>query len=325
MTNSIPLNICSLFGICKKTKMPGTIASFIALIFSFSSYYFFNKTIYIVLFLFVLFLSFWAIKKVQEKDGVSDHQWIGIDEWIGMWIANMFLFEFTFNLTQAIVFSMFAFIIFRIIDIFKFIPPLQNINNEKNQSAFNVIFDDFIGGIYTYFFLLLILGSYNLNYLYASFILLLPAMIANMTPVLLKINLWSNPINEEIFGKNKTWRGFIGAIIIGTFSYFLLVKFNLIESVDNLIFILLIGFLFSFGAIGGDLIKSYFKRKIGIKAGESFTPWDQIDYILGVILLTYFIYQYSFSQIIFLLMLGGITSALTHRLGFLIKMTKNKQ
>ncbi len=325
MIDSLALNISNIFGLCKKTKFPGTLASFASLIFSFLAYYFFNKTIYILLFFVFLIVGFWAINKVHKKSGLGDYQWIGVDEWIGMWLANFFLFNFNFNLIQAIIFSLICFAIFRIIDIFKFIPPLQTINKSENQNAFAVIFDDVVGSLYTYIIILFILGFYNLDYIYSSFLILIPAMIANMAPTLFKTKYWNTPINEEIFGKNKTWRGFISAIIVGTIAYFLLVKFNLINFDTKTSLIIFVGFLFSFGAITGDLIESFFKRKIGIKPGETWAPWDQIDYILGMILLTYFIYQYTFNQIILLLVLGGIISALTHRIGYLIKINSAKQ
>ena len=147
MTDFIALYLSSILGLCKKTKFPGTIASFVALFFSFLTYYFFSKTIYLSLFFIFLALGFWAIRQIHKKNGFGDYQWIGIDEWIGMWLANLFLFEFNFNLTQAIIFSLISFIIFRIIDIIKFIPPLRAINEDKNQNALAVTLDDIVAGI----------------------------------------------------------------------------------------------------------------------------------------------------------------------------------
>lgn len=325
MTNTTAIFFLSIGGLCKKTKFPGTIASFIALILSFLSYYFLNEIFYIILFFLFLIVGFWTIQKIHKNSGIGDYQWIGIDEVIGMWIANFFLFQINFNLTQAILFSILSFIIFRIIDILKFIPPLETINKHTKQDATAVLLDDIIGGLYTYFIMLIIFGIYDLNFLYSSILILLPPMIANMTPVLLKMKYWNTPINERLFGKNKTWRGFLGAIIVGTLSYFILVKLNLVNSTNDLSLIILVGFLFSFGAIGGDLIESFLKRKMNIMAGESWVPWDQIDYVLGAIILTYCIYQYTFSQIIFMLILGGTISAFFHRFGYILKITSAKQ
>ena len=277
----------------------------------------------------LLVAGFWAINKIHKKNGLIDYQWIGIDEVVGMWIANMFLFELDFTFARAVVFSIVSFSIFRVIDIIKFIPPLKIVNENKNQTAMAVLMDDIIAGFYTYFVMMAIFQIYNADFLYFSLLMLLPAMIANMTPVLLKIKYWNVPINESIFGKNKTWRGFLGAILVGTLTYFLMVKYSVITHSDtlgnSLGSILLIGFLFSFGAIGGDLVKSFFKRKRGIESGVSFMPWDQIDYILGMIMLTYFVYYYSFSQMVFMLVLGGSISALFHRIGYMLKMNSDKQ
>ena len=321
MTDSIAFYISSIFGLCKKTKFPGTLASFASLIFSFLAYYFFGKTVYVCLFFIFLVLSFWVIQKIHKKNGTGDYQYIGIDEWLGLWLANFFLFELNLGLFQAIIFSLISFAIFRLIDITKFIPPLKNINENQNQNVSAVLLDDVIAGFYTYFAMLVILGQYDLNFFYSSILILLPAMIANMTPVLLKIKYWNTPINESTFGKNKTWRGFLGAIITGILSFLVLVKFNIIIFPGDLSFIIFVGFLFGFGAIGGDLIKSFLKRKIGIPPGESWLPWDQIDYVLGMIILTYFIYQYTFSQIVFMLVLGGAISTLFHRFGHMARMT----
>jgi len=47
---------------------------------------------------------------------------------------------------------------------------------------------------------------------------------------------------------------------------------------------LLLGFLFGFGALFGDSVKSHFKRKIGIKSGKSWFPFDQTDFVFGVLI-----------------------------------------
>ena len=39
-----------------------------------------------------------------------------------------------------------------------------------------------------------------------------------------------------------------------------------------------------FGALAGDAIKSFFKRQFSVASGQSWFPFDQIDYILGGIL-----------------------------------------
>ena len=326
MTSTLEEKIVSIFGLGKKTKFPGTLGSLVSLFFSIIVSIFFSKTIYEILFAVFLSLGLWMIYLVHKRNEPLDYSWIIIDEWIGMWLANFFLFESSFSLTQKIIFSVLGFVIFRILDIFKFIPPIGAINRESNQTTMYVVLDDIIAGCYSYVILMFIFGFYNLNSIYIYFLILSPAMIANATPVFLrKIKFLEKPIDEKIFGQNKTWRGFMGAIIVGTLFYYLMTKIGLIDSTRNTGYILFIGFLFSFGAITGDLIKSYFKRKMNVSSGESWIPFDQIDYILGAVIATYFIYYYSFSEIIMMLLVGGIMSMLAHRSGYVLKMINTKQ
>ena len=325
MTNSLERNIASLWGLGEKTKFPGTLASFVCLIFSFLSYYFFDEKIHTILFFIFLILGYWAIHVIHKSNEPKDYSWIVIDEWIGMWLASFFLFESDFTLVAKIWVAIGVFVIFRIIDIIKFIPPINIIDKKKEQTAISVILDDIIAGCYSYAVLMIAFGFYNISFIYSSFLILLPAIIANMTPVLLgRIRKFSRPMNEEIFGKNKTWRGFLGGIFAGTLSYPLLLETNFIHVAQNANFIFLLGFLLSFGALTGDLVKSYFKRKIGKKEGEGWVPWDQIDYVLGAIIATYFIYDYSFKNIVLMLIIGGIMSALAHRFAYLIKIINTK-
>src|SRR3989344_3222793 len=329
LSSNIAARIATLCELGRKTKFPGTLGSFLSLIFSFLSYHFLNKTIYGIFFLVFLALGFWAIRETQKGGGESDYSWIVIDEWIGMWFVGFFLFELSsilnFTLTGQILIAILGFIIFRIIDILKLISPIGTIDKVWVQTPTLIILDDLIAGCYSYAILMLVFGFYNIHYIYFSFMFLLPAMIANMTPVLLiGMKKFGKPINEEIFGLNKTWRGLAGGIIVGTFSYYILANKGFFEEMQNTSYVILVGFLFSFGALAGDLIKSYFKRRVEKKEGESWIPWDQLDYILGVIILTYPVFHYSLGQVVLMLVIGGTMSAFAHRFAHLTRMINTK-
>lgn len=105
---------------------------------------------------------------------------------------------------------------------------------------------------------------------------------------------------KPLFGKNKTIRGLIFGILIGTLSA-ILIKwlylnvgfFNANLNLDKLVpgsfenfNYVLFGFLASIGTIFGDAIESSFKRQLDIAPGKPFFPFDQTDYILGAALLT---------------------------------------
>src|SRR3989338_255015 len=124
-------------------------------------------------------------------------------------------------------------------------------------------------------------------FLLKCFYLMLPAYFANMAPVIFKkISFLSYPVdfskklgNRPIFGKNKTFRGFFFGILLAIIVSY--IQFELYKTVSfrNISFFnygnwILFGFLMGFGALAGDLAKSFFKRRAGIKPGDRFIPFD---------------------------------------------------
>ena len=105
------------------------------------------------------------------------------------------------------------------------------------------------------------------NEIYAD--VFLPAYVANMCPVIFaKIPILDIPIHEKLFGANKTYRGFISAYIGALAILFLqqylansdlLTQYALLDYSQINIFLL--AFLFGIGALTGDAIKSFFKRR----------------------------------------------------------------
>ena len=137
--------------------------------------------------------------------------------------------------------------------------------------------------------------------------LILPAYIANGSAALVgggtPIDMgkkWKD--GKRIFGDGKTWRGLIvGTLIgmIGGFGQSVAAKFispteyNFLEfeTLDFTGFPLMIPIVFSicFGALFGDIIESFFKRRRGIERGKDWIPFDQLDFILGVLILNFLI------------------------------------
>ncbi len=132
----------------------------------------------------------------------------------------------------------------------------------------------------------------------------LPAGFANATPVLANkipfINKWDTPMDfgkeyrtKRILGKNKTWRGFCFGVLVAILIYllqrYLYVNNEVIRSIISIDYSttsLWLGFLLGAGALLGDAVESFFKRQLGISSGEAWFPFDQIDYIVGGILLS---------------------------------------
>jgi len=122
-----------------------------------------------------------------------------------------------------------------------------------------------------------------------------PAGIANASPVIANkiplLNQWDTPLDfgkswrgKRIFGDNKRWRGIItGTLVGGLVAYIeavtvFKVGFN---APWQLTLSFATGLLLGFGALLGDAVESFFKRQFGVAPGKNWFPFDQIDYIVG--------------------------------------------
>jgi len=141
------------------------------------------------------------------------------------------------------------------------------------------------------------------NTLLEALYFIAPAGIAQLFAFFVVIlNLPDNePINVKFFGLKETWYGIIAGSIGAVFtliiqSYFYDQEFFYSISILDYssLNIIVLGLIFAFGSIGGNLIKAFFKQKLGKKENENWFPFDQLDYVLGTLLLFSLIY---FSQL----------------------------
>ena len=132
-----------------------------------------------------------------------------------------------------------------------------------------------------------------------AFWLIIPAYIANASAVLVgggtPIDFGKNwKDGKRILGDGKTWRGLIIGTLFGMIGgfglsvaakYIAMTEFAFVGISDFYGFPLMIPIVFSicFGALLGDIIESFFKRRIDRKRGENWIPFDQLDFILGVL------------------------------------------
>ena len=186
-----------------------------------------------------------------------------------------------------------------------------------------------------------------------AFWIILPAYIANASAVLVGGGIpidfgktWKD--GRRLLGDGKTWRGLLIGTLMGMIAGFGLsigakfinqTEFAYIGLTDFTGFPLMIPIIFSicFGALMGDIIESFLKRRVGKNRGEDWIPFDQLDFILGVLFfsfitagflqimgLTYynwFIKNFSIWHIIFLL----IVTVFFHMLSnFIFRKIKSK-
>ncbi|PIN80305.1 hypothetical protein COV11_04295 [Candidatus Woesearchaeota archaeon CG10_big_fil_rev_8_21_14_0_10_30_7] len=113
---------------------------------------------------------------------------------------------------------------------------------------------------------------------------ILPIYFANMAPIFLsKLNFFNKPISKKLLGSHKTWKGFISGCLAGMLVALVQLQFYTGLEIYDYSQPALFGFLLGFGALFGDSFKSFFKRKIRIKPGKPWIPFDQIDYSIGAL------------------------------------------
>lgn len=117
---------------------------------------------------------------------------------------------------------------------------------------------------------------------------ILPAYCANASPVLFgggqPIDLGKKFFDgKPIFGPHKTYYGFISGLIIGTLIGW--VQENLAPMAGLPRGGTFLGFILSLGALTGDLMGSFIKRRLNIKPGEMLPVVDQLDFVLFALLL----------------------------------------
>ena len=158
---------------------------------------------------------------------------------------------------------------------------------------------------------------------------MMPAYFANMAPVIVKkipflnfpIDLNKKINNKPLLGKNKTFRGLIFGILFGIITAFIQHIFY-----QNGIFIglgfvdysnwLPIGFLLGFGAIFGDLVKSFFKRRLNYEPGKPFIPFDQTDFVFGAIIFVYPLVSLTFDKVIIIFILSFVSHIIVNHIAF---------
>ena len=141
----------TLFGLGKFTKIPGSIASLVTVIFLYILFHFLNLSpnLVLVFIILIFFLALISINKFIKNTDNKDPKEIVIDEFIGQSIP-ICLYEIAHDevkeINEILTFYFIFFILFRVFDILKPYPVSYYDKNFKN--SFGVIMDDVCAGLY---------------------------------------------------------------------------------------------------------------------------------------------------------------------------------
>jgi phosphatidylglycerophosphatase A len=141
----------TMFGLGKIKFIPGTFGSFATIIILFYLFHILNVSSNIILIgLIIIFAySFYAVSAHIQNNDNKDPGEIIIDEFLGQSIP-IYLYEVSHGTTkensEALIFYLIFFILFRYFDIMKPFPVSFFDKNFKN--SFGVIMDDICAGLY---------------------------------------------------------------------------------------------------------------------------------------------------------------------------------
>ena len=151
MINYLNNYFVTMFGIGYIKKIPGTVSSFVTVVFLFIYFHYFelSKNHFLFILCLIFIYSFIAVNLYIKDKANKDPKEVVIDEFIGQSIP-IYLYEIshgtdkTFN--ESIYIYFVIFILFRLFDIKKPFPVSYFDKNFKN--SFGVVMDDVIAGLY---------------------------------------------------------------------------------------------------------------------------------------------------------------------------------
>lgn len=158
-----------------------------------------------------------------------------------------------------------------------------------------------------------------LNMLVYVIYFMLPAYIANVsaltfgggTPLDFGRNFKDG---RRILGDGVTWKGMVVGTLMGTIV-------GLLQGllVGNILFGILLGFLLGLGALLGDAAGSFIKRRINIGRGRPAPLLDQLDFVVGALVLSSLVFYPGLPIIIIALIISPIlhlsANAISYALG----------
>ena len=137
MLNKFIVNLCTLFNLGFIKFMPGTFGSLISLPIGYIILKLFGFWIFILIITLLLAISYYAITEYLIAKKSKDPKEIIIDEFIGQFIALIFIPDTILGLLAS-------FLLFRFFDITKLYPVNKA---EKIPGAIGVLADDVVAGL----------------------------------------------------------------------------------------------------------------------------------------------------------------------------------
>lgn len=179
-----------------------------------------------------------------------------------------------------------------------------------------------------------------MKHLIHSLLLIFPVAVAGILHmVAVKSELLPQlkiPINQSVFGQNKTLRGLLLMPLFTALASACLPLIDQLLTADlklniELFEAIQLGFWLGLSYIIFELPNSYIKRKIGIPPGESpkkhklfFRVTDRLDSTLGCLLVFYLFLDTPLKTLVMILLMGILVHACITNILFVLRIRKEK-
>lgn len=146
---------------------------------------------------------------------------------------------------------------------------------------------------------------YAINYILPAYIAnALPMILSGRTPIDFGIRF---PDGRPIFGDHKTIRGLLVGLAAGFITAFL----------QNS---LIIGGALTIGALLGDLGGAFIKRRLAFLPGQPFPILDQLDFIVGALLVVSLISIPDIGMVFSIVLITPIVHMFTNAFAYLLRI-----
>jgi CDP-2,3-bis-(O-geranylgeranyl)-sn-glycerol synthase len=162
---------------------------------------------------------------------------------------------------------------------------------------------------------------FDLNDLLIAIYIAIPTYVANSTPVVLG---GGAPIDRgrefvdgrRLLGTNKTVKGFAYGLLFGSAA-------ALAEAILFRNYLLVLaGILASLGALLGDLFGAFLKRRLDILPGHPLPVVDQLDFILGALVLTSPLLNVTMGAVLILVIATVPIHLLSNAVAYMLRLKK---
>jgi len=152
-----------------------------------------------------------------------------------------------------------------------------------------------------------------------------PAYAANMLPPFVKYwRGWNPPISRRWLGSHKTVLGFAAGVSAAVLTALAQSYLAWPGAIAVRVTWLGLGLRFGIGAMAGDAVKSFFKRRAELPPGTPWIPFDQVDFVVGTLVLVWPAADLSWPDVAAILLSSAAGHVLVNHLGYWLGVRPSK-